>query len=517
MSHYKSVPESPGDPNVGRVRINNNGRIIAVMRAGVVIGVVAALCVACASPSQAPPVAPTPQPPIPTSVVQGATAVAAPKPSATAQPSAPPAASAAVAPDADWLTYQHDIGRSGQSFGIYNPAGMQQVWKSPQLDGAVYAQILVSGNRAFAVTQNNTAYALDADTGETLWSAHLGDPVPRAALPCGNVDPTGILSTPAIDASSQTLYLVDYLRQPPHHELVALDLATGAVRYHNAIDPPDANPLTLQQRAALAVNNDNVYVPFGGLFGDCGDYHGWVVTAGASDGHQRATYQVPTHRQGAIWGAPAMDIAGDVFVATGNGDSTSTFDQSNSVVRLSSDLKLLDFFAPSNWADLSRRDADLGSTGPIVLDGGQVLQVGKSGIGYLLNATGLGQIGGEMYQAPVCSDGAFGGGAHTGTVAYVACHDGLVAVQVQPTSFLVVWRGPQFSAGAPLITDDAVWTLDDATTSLYAMSRQDGSVLYREPAGQATNPPHFLAPSAAGGRIYHSVGNGVMAFTSASR
>jgi outer membrane protein assembly factor BamB len=417
-----------------------------------------------------------------------------------------------VALEDSWLTYQHDLARTGLTHGAYRPADTKQIWQSDSLDGLVYAQVLLSGDRAYAVTQNNTAYALDVATGKQVWSQHLGDPVPRNALPCGNVDPTGMLSTPVIDPTAGVLYVVDYLNRPPRHELVALDLASGAVNYHNPIDPPDANSLPLQQRAALAVNAGNIYVPYGGLFGDCGPYHGWVLSAGASDGHQRAAYQVPTNRQGAIWGAPAFDSVGDIYVATGNGDSTTSFDQANSVLRLSSDLKLLDFFAPGNWADLSRRDLDLGSTGPVLLDNGSILQVGKSGVGYLLNAARLGQIGGEVFQAPICSDGAFGGAGRSGSMVYIPCRDGLKAVQVQASGFSVVWQGPQFSAGAPLVTDDAVWTLNDETTSLYALDLRTGNVLYREPAGQATNPPHFLSPSAASGRIFHSRGNVVVAF-----
>jgi polyvinyl alcohol dehydrogenase (cytochrome) len=370
----------------------------------------------------------------------------------------------------------------------------------------------VAGSRVFVATENDTVYALDAATGRSVWTQHLGEPVPRSALPCGNIDPTGITSTPVIDAAAGLLYAVDYLRQPPHHELVALDLGSGAVRFHEPIDPPGANPLPHQQRAALAMANGTVYVPFGGLFGDCGEYHGWVVGASAADGSQRGVYQVPTHREGAIWAAAAITPAGDVYVATGNGDSTTDFDYSNAVLHLSADLKLLDYFAPREWADLNRRDADLGSTGPILLDGGLILQIGKTGIGYLLQADRLGKIGGEVMQASLCGGGAYGGAAHAGGMVYVACRDGLYAVRVQGQAFSVVWRGPQFNAGAPLITDDAIWTLDDGSTSLYALNPQTGSVLFRAPAGQGSNPPHFLTPSAAHGRIFHSRGRTIAAY-----
>src|SRR4029077_9917299 len=31
------------------------------------------------------------------------------------------------------------------------------------------------------------------------------------------------------------------------------------------------------ERGALAILNGTLYVPYGGHYGDCGDYHGWVV------------------------------------------------------------------------------------------------------------------------------------------------------------------------------------------------------------------------------------------------
>jgi membrane-associated phospholipid phosphatase/outer membrane protein assembly factor BamB len=450
-------------------------------------------CVACGTPGG---VTPTPAPPAQGSV-----------------PSPAPAASPAASIDqADWTTYQHDLARTGQVAGAFDAANTRMLWESDKLDGQVYAQVLVAGNRAITVTQNNSVYALDVATGRAVWSVRLGDPVPHSALPCGNVETTGILSTPAIDPATGLLYAVDFIRQPPHHELVALDLASGTVRFNMPIDPPGASPLPLQQRAALAVSNGSVYVPFGGLFGDCGDYHGWVVSAAANDGHQLSAYQVPSHRQGGIWAAAALSSAGDLYVATANSDSTTNFDQANAVVRVSPDLKLLDFFAPSNWADLNRRDADLGSSFPILLESGQVLQVGKSGVGYLLAADKLGQIGGELFQAPLCAGGAYGGSAHVGSTVYVACRDGLYAVQVQDRAFSVMWHGPQINAGAPTITESVVWTVDEGTASLYGLSRQNGSVVFRAPAGQATNPPHFLTPSAAGGRIFHSRGQTIVAY-----
>src|SRR5436309_4854068 len=106
---------------------------------------------------------------------------------------------------ADWTTYQHDLQRSGVGSGPSDPANTRQLWETDQLDGQIYAQPVIVGDHVFVATENNTVYALDAASGSTLWSQHLGDGVPRSTLPCGNIDPTGITGTPAVDASTGLL------------------------------------------------------------------------------------------------------------------------------------------------------------------------------------------------------------------------------------------------------------------------------------------------------------------------
>jgi outer membrane protein assembly factor BamB len=428
----------------------------------------------------------------------------------------PTRATVQAQPAADnWLAYQHDAQRSGRASGSYDPANAQQLWQTPPLDGLVYAQPLIQSNRVYVATQNDTVYALDAASGDVVWQTHVGEPVPRSSLPCGNVDPTGILSTPVIEPSTGVLYAVAFV-QPPHHELYAFDLASGNVRFHTPIDPPGVSPLPHQQRAALSLSQGTVYVPYGGLFGDCGNYHGWVLAASGTDGSQTAVYQVPTQREGAIWapaGAP-IDSAGDLLVATGNGESTTQFDYGNAVVRLSPDLQMQDWFATSDWAELSRRDDDLGSIAPTLLeDQGLIFQSGKTGVGYLLEADHLGNMGGEVFQAPVCN-GAYGGTAHAGDMVYVSCRNGLVALRVSNQHFEVAWRGPAFNAGAPAITAAAIWTIDGGSARLYGLDPASGQATFQSPAGGSGNLPHFLAPAASNGRIFHSRGRTIVAFGS---
>jgi len=299
---------------------------------------------------------------------------------------------------ADWPMYHHDAVRSGASSDQQPLGQVRQAWTSAALDGAIYAQPLVVGDVVIVATEADSVYALDATSGATLWRANLGSPVPGSALPCGNIDPSGITGTPLVDAASGTIYVCAFLQNGPHHELFALDLATGTVRWHKTVDPPGLSPLVEQQRGALALTGGRVYVAFGGLYGDCGQYKGAVVSISADGSGTLAGYVVPTSRMAGIWnpGGPLVDPGGDLWVVTGNSESQNNFDYGNSVIRLSPDLKVLDFFAPQDWARLNAGDLDLSSLDPVLLPGRHVLAIGKNGTAYLLDAGNLGHVGAPL-------------------------------------------------------------------------------------------------------------------------
>ncbi|MCA1830859.1 MAG: PQQ-binding-like beta-propeller repeat protein, partial [Actinobacteria bacterium] len=248
---------------------------------------------------------------------------------------------------------------------------MKPAWTSNALDADVYAQPLVVGDRVYVATEANSVYALDASTGKTVWQRALGAPVPGTSLPCGNIDPSGITGTPVIDTTANALYVVAFLRSGPHHELYALDLDGGGITWHRAIDPPRLSPRVEQERGALALANGRVYVPFGGLQGDCGSYKGAVVSSPLDGKGALQSYVVPAAREGGIWnpGGPVADPGGDVWVTTGNSASRGSFNYGNAVIRLTSALTVRDYFAPSNWESLNRTDTDLGSVSPVLVSG----------------------------------------------------------------------------------------------------------------------------------------------------
>jgi outer membrane protein assembly factor BamB len=435
---------------------------------------------------------------------QSSSASAAPAAPTTTQAPAQPAAAGAA-----WPTYHRDLARTGNDTRAPRATRLRRAW-SGSVDGDVYAEPLVAGGRVVAATENNSLYAFSAGSGRRLWRTHLGSPVAGSSLPCGNIDPSGITSTPAIDTKHGIVYAVAFIA-PARHELAAIDLSTGRVRWRRAIDPP-ADPKVHQQRGALALSGGRVYVPYGGLFGDCGNYHGWVVSASSSGpGGGQTNFQVPTHREGAIW-APSgasVDGRGRLFVSTGNGDSASSFDFGNAVIRLSPSLQRQSYFAPANFAELNSTDTDLASVGPLLLPGGRVFAIGKEGVAYLLDANNLGGIGHPLASRHLC-DAAYGGVAYASGKVYVPCTNGLYAVRVGARSLSVAWRGPSFRAGPPIVAGGLVWTIDLDGGQLEGLSAGSGRVAFR--AG-IDSPPQFSTPSESGGRLFVSGGRTVLAFT----
>ncbi len=419
---------------------------------------------------------------------------------------------------AEWFTYHGDLARSGfvGNFPSFNSAVLN--WRSIALDGIVYAEPLIVGKNVLVATENNSLYDLDADSGRVIWRVNFGTPVSGGQLPCGDIDPSGITGTPVVDVSSGTIYVVAFVT-PPHHELFAVDLSNGSVKSNAPADAPGMDPRVEQERAALGLSGGIVYVAYGGLAGDCGSYHGWVVSF-KTDGAGRAafdqSYQIPSGFAAGIWApsGPAVDVSGELFVATGNSGSTGAFDFGNSVIKLSPDLQRLDWFAPRNWIQLNVGDTDLGSTGPILLDSGYVFQIGKDGVGYLLNASRLGGIGGEVSSKQVCgsNQGAYGGLAYAPPYLLVPCTDGIVALQVglgSEPSFNVIWRGPNFVAGPPVVAGETAWTVDVTNGLIYALDISDGHTLFKDSIGSVTR---FTSSAIGDGQIIVAANGQILAY-----
>jgi outer membrane protein assembly factor BamB len=428
-------------------------------------------------------------------------------PAASAVP-ASPSPSATVADLGDWPVYHLDAERTGYSPAFPAFTGtLSAAWSTP-LDGAVYGQPLVVHGRVIAATEGDSVYALDPASGAISWRRNLGTPVRLSSLPCGNIDPLGITGTPAYDPATNSLFAVAEVTGP-HHVLFALDADSGAVIWSRDVDLPGHDPTTHQQRPALAVANGYVYVGFGGLAGDCGQYKGKVVGVPTSDQGATISYVVPVAREGAVWatGGPAIDASGDLYVSTGNGSSTRTYDGSDSVVQLSPTLQLVSRFAPKSWAQDNATDADLGSTSPMLLPGGLVLIVGKSGTAYVLRQGALGGIGGQVASAYVCA--SFGAAARNGNTVFVPCEHGLHEIQVMADGTIAVgWKTSTGAGGPPVVGGGAVWSCNIDNGKLFALDPATGVTLASIAVGDL---PHFASPSLWRGQVFIGTLAGVTA------
>ena len=413
-----------------------------------------------------------------------------------------------AAPVTDWTTYHRDNTRAGYVANMPDPHSLTRTW-STQLDGAVYAEPLVLGTHVFIATEGDSLYSLDSQTGKVQWHTNVGTPVPQFSLPCGDIDPLGITGTPVYDAGTGLIFAVAEV-SGPQHILVGIDALTGTIRVRRSVDPSGIDIVAHQQRAALALSQNMVYVAFGGLDGDCSDYHGWVI-ASRTDGHgSLLSYQVPSPREGGIWATsgPAVDAAGNIYVAVGNGATTSgAWDHSDSVLRFSPTLQLEDGFAPTTWGQENATDSDLGSMGPLLLPGDLVFADGKSGTGYILHAHALGGIGGQAQSATICH--AFGGAAAINTHIFVPCTEGIREVSVGSDGTLTLgWQAPGQITGSPVVGGHTVYSLDVNSGTLYALDSTNGSERSHISIGQT---PRFNTPTLSDNQIFVGTMSGVVA------
>ena len=442
----------------------------------------------------------------------GCTSSATTAPPVTVSPTAAslPAAPATSSPDADWPAYDRTAERSGVSVSSPVPGVVRQSWTA-SVDGAVYAQPLVVGSEVIVATENDSVYALSASSGAVMWTRQLASAV-TAGLPCGNISPSGITGTPVADPATGRLWVVTFTAQPAsRHTLWELDLATGRTLWQRPIDVGGSDPRAQQQRGALTLLGSRVYVPFGGLYGDCSDYKGRVVGAPVSGSGPVVSFTTPSQRQAGIW-APAGESArdGSLYVATGNGTPYNQVDDSDSVLRLSPGLAVQDRFTPANFATLSADDLDLGSTAPALLPDGLIFQIGKQGTGYVLDGSRLGGTGGELASSDLC-EGGFGGDAVDGSTVVFSCYTSLRAIEVTPAGQIrILWSVTGYAAGPPIITGGVAWDVSRAGL-LSGFRLSDG-----KPVFSTTTAPvvtDFPSLSASGSRLIVPEGDKIVSYT----
>ena len=304
------------------------------------------------------------------------------------------------------------------------------------VDGHVFAQPLYVRNVAikgalknvlYVATMHNSVYAFDADdpqSKEPLWQVNLGQPLPTSYYRrFADIEKEiGILSTPVIDVARRAIYFVTcrFVDEKPSFSLHALDLTDGSDKLGGSIeikgsvpgsgDNSDGknvsfDPIQHMQRPGLLLANHAIYIAFGS-HNDEYPFHGWIAAYDAGNIQKQVGMfnSTPAGGYGAIWQSGrglAADEAGNVYVATGNGDYDGKFNFSQSILKLSPSLRIIDWFTPETWSQLNDDDADLSSQGPILIPGTNHLLGGdKEGNLYAVDRTNMGRLGSKGASSP---------------------------------------------------------------------------------------------------------------------
>ncbi len=352
------------------------------------------------------------------------------------------------------LTYHNDIGRTGQMplETILTPANVNSATfgkvnffsADGKVDGEpLYASnVIINGlarNVVYVVTEKDSIYAFDANSGLQLWktTALLPGEVPAQASNCPwEIVPTiGITDTPVIDRNRQpngAIYFVAMstdANTTSHQRLHALDLTTGAELFGGPVEIQAKYPGTgdnsqngyvifdpqqYAERTGLLEVNGNVYLAFTSHC-DWRPYTGWMMQYSASTLQQLSVLNfTPNGYGGAIWQAGAglaADDQGYIYFDDANGVFDTTLDGNgfpingdygNAMIKVSSSgpLTVTDYFNMYNTVQESNADVDLGSGGALVLPDISVtankkvhlvIGAGKDGNIYVANRDNMGK------------------------------------------------------------------------------------------------------------------------------
>jgi len=462
-----------------------------------------------------------------------------------------------------------------------------------RIDGEILylGQISISGqmkNVIYFATENDMVYAVDADsisgsTATVLWSVSLVPSGEAPAVPnetgatCGNVSPTGVEGTPVIDRGRNAIYVVaktmnSTTNTTQFFRLHALSLTNGTELFGgpatiSATYPGTAgnasgeivtfSPRDQSNRPGLLETGGNIYIAFGGQYGDCGEYSGFLMSYSADTLAQNDAIDLnPNSIQGGMWNsgaAPSADVAGSIYVSTANaGDETSIGpnDYPISVVRLtdSGTLTVADYFTPYNAEVLDQEDLDMASAGvlimPDLMDSESVVHqyaiaAGKDGNMYVLDRNNMGGFHismNDIVQTVVINGSGpvnnnFSTPAYFNNNVYVcpsdetfkafAISNALLATSATMSTTLAINGASGFTISANGTSNGIVWAIGPKTGNgiLYAFDASSlSTMLYasNQAAGNRDQTAPILGlfhtPTVANGKVYFGTGTTVAVF-----
>lgn len=464
----------------------------------------------------------------------------------------------------DVTTYHNDTGRTGQNTTetILTQANVNSTMfgllRKLAVDGRVDAEPLylsqlsvggVTHNVVFIMTEHDSAYAFDADTGAQLWKVSLAGSGETSSddRGCSQVTPEiGITSTPVIDRAAGAhgiLYAVAMSKNSStfFQRLHALDITTGAeleggpVTIQATYPGTGANssggqvvfdPKQYKERAALLLLNGVIYTSWASHC-DFNPYTAWII------GYNQTTLAPtsilnlnPNGSEGSIWqsgGGLAADPQGNIYALIANGTFETTLDANgfpnkqdygNGFVKISTsggNLKVADYFNMSNTVNESGSDADLGSGGALVLPDltygtastlNLAVGAGKDGNIYVVNRNNMGKWNANsnnVYQElpGAVPNGVWGVPAYFNTTVYYcdvnatlksfSIANGKLSTTPVQTGASFTYPGVLPSVSANGTSNGIVWAIENTGTAvLHAFAANDlAQELYN--SNQASN------------------------------
>jgi hypothetical protein len=457
------------------------------------------------------------------------------------------------------LTYHNDVGRTGRNLSekilttsnvkssAFGKVGFLTV------DGLVDAEPLYVSNLSvgrsthnvvFVVTENDSAYAFDADTYAQLWHVTALGANESASdnRGCGQVTPEiGITSTPVIKLGikgKDVMYLVAMSKDTNgnyYQRLHALDITSGAeisgspatiqATFLNLNGGTTFDPKQYKERAALLFLSGQIYTSWASHC-DAGPYTGWIMGYNATTLKQDAVLNVtPNGSDGAIWMAGAglaSDGEGNIFLLDANGTFDDTLNSSgfpingdygNGFLKLSTKnnkLAVVDYFNMFNTDTESNNDEDLGSGGALVLPNLEdtshntwqlAVGAGKDGNIYLVNRNLMGKFNTQnddgIYQE---TDNALSGGVWAmpayfkNTIYYGAVNNTLKAFSIVDAKLVA----------APTSQSSTSFSYPGTTPSISANDSSNGIVWAVENHGGGAGVLHAYEASNLTIELYNS-------------
>jgi PQQ-like domain len=377
-------------------------------------------------------------------------------------------------------------------------------------------------NVVVVTTTYGKTFAIDADSGKTLW---MFTP-PGYDRWAGSAQI--IVSSPLAGPDRLWVYAAS-----PNGLIHKLSLANGSEDRSGAWPVSVTHDATHEKLgAALNIDGPDLVVATSGYFGDAPPYQGHVILIDRASGHIQGVFNTLCANRRALIvpsSCSASDSAilsrsgvvvepggGRLLLDTGNGPWNGSTNFGDSVLELTfPGLSLRQSYTPANQASLNSSDTDLGSSAPALLGANRIVLAGKDGIMRVLELSRLNGrsafshtlLGGEIQRLQIP------GGGQLFTAPAIWRRGGLTTIFVADengTAAYVMRRGRLYQAWqngtpgtSPVMAGGLLYVYDPSAGGIYVYRPGSPRLIAKLPGASG----HWNSPIVADGHVIEPEGN----------